>query len=64
MSEGEEGELEALDPLGYPATRAFIPAFKALDAEAAFKDAFHAFIEGVAAKSAAASRAASQPAKS
>lgn len=64
LSEGEEGELEALDPLGYPATRAFIPAFKALDAEAAFKDAFHAFIEGVAAKSAAASLANARTAKS
>lgn len=61
LSETEEDELAALDPLGYPATRAFIPAFKALDAEVAFKDAFHAFIGGVAAMSVAASRASSQP---
>ncbi|HMN38574.1 MAG TPA: TetR/AcrR family transcriptional regulator [Hyphomicrobium sp.] len=46
----EEEELNALDPLGYPATRAFIPAFKKLDAEAAFNAAFSAFILGIAAR--------------
>lgn len=46
----EEQELSGLDPLGYPATRAFIPAFKKLDAEAAFAHAFGAFIAGVAAR--------------
>ncbi|MEQ1715004.1 MAG: TetR/AcrR family transcriptional regulator [Hyphomicrobium sp.] len=47
LSEPEEGELLALDPLGYPATRAFIPAFKKLDAQAAFDNAFAAFVAGV-----------------
>jgi len=44
----EESELSALDALGYPATRAFIPAFKALDAETIFKASFEAFISGIA----------------
>ena len=48
LSANEESELAALDPLGYPATQAFIPAFKTLDAEAAFHDAFSAFIDGIA----------------
>lgn len=43
-----ETELAALDPLGYPATRALIPAFKALDPDAAFDASVDAFIEGVA----------------
>lgn len=43
----EEAEMLALDPLGYPATQAFIPAFKKLDANAAFDAAVTAFIEGV-----------------
>jgi hypothetical protein len=48
LNELEEAEMLALDPLGYPATRAFIPAFKKLDADAAFDAAISAFIEGVA----------------
>lgn len=50
LSREEENELNALDPLGYPATRAFIPAFKKLDAEAAFNAAFSAFISGIATR--------------
>lgn len=46
----EETEMLALDPLGYPATRAFIPAFKKLDSDAAFDAAITAFIQGVALK--------------
>lgn len=53
LSAAEEEELSALDPLGYPATRAFVPAFKKLDADAAFTQAFHVFIAGIAAKAAA-----------
>lgn len=48
LNASEEQELEALDPLAYPATRALIPAFKRLDSEAAFDAAVTAFIEGVA----------------
>jgi AcrR family transcriptional regulator len=47
LNDTEEAEMQALDPLGYPATRAFIPAFKALDPDAAFDTAVMAFIEGV-----------------
>ncbi len=43
-----ESELSALDPLGYPATRALIPAFKALEPNAAFDASIDAFIAGVA----------------
>ncbi len=50
LSPAEEAELSALDPLGYPATRAFIPAFKRLDAQAAFTQAFNTFIAGIAAR--------------
>lgn len=50
LTPAEEAELSALDPLGYPATRAFIPAFKKLDAQAAFTEAFNAFIDGIAAR--------------
>ncbi len=48
LNDLEEAELLALDPLGYPATRAFIPAFKTLDPNAAFDTAVTAFIQGVA----------------
>jgi AcrR family transcriptional regulator len=41
-------ELAALDPLGYPATRALIPAFKSLNPDAAFDASIDAFIAGVA----------------
>lgn len=50
LSATEEAELSALDPLGYPATRAFIPAFKKLDAQQTFSLAFNAFISGIAAR--------------
>lgn len=48
LNETEEAEMRALDPLGYPATKAFIPAFKKLNSEAAFDAAVAAFIDGVA----------------
>jgi AcrR family transcriptional regulator len=41
-------ELSALDPLGYPATRALIPAFKSLNPDAVFDASIDAFIAGVA----------------
>lgn len=47
LNAAEEAELSQLDPLGYPATRAFIPAFKKLDAQVAFTHAFNAFIAGI-----------------
>jgi AcrR family transcriptional regulator len=50
LTPAEEAELSALDPLGYPATRAFIPAFKKLDAQAAFTQAFNTLIAGIAAR--------------
>lgn len=50
LTPAEEAELSALDPLGYPATRAFIPAFKKLDGQAAFTQAFNIFIAGIAAR--------------
>ena len=45
-----EAELRALDPLAYPATRALIPAFKALDRDAAFHASVDAFIDGVSSR--------------
>lgn len=51
ISDEDEAELAALSPLGYPATRALIPAFKALDADATFEAAVDAFVDGVAARS-------------
>ncbi len=50
ISGKDAAELGALDPLGYPATRALIPAFKTLDADATFEAAVAAFIDGVAAR--------------
>lgn len=47
LNAAEETELEALDPLAYPATLALIPAFKSLDPAAAFDAALTAFIDGV-----------------
>lgn len=52
LNDGEEAELLALDPLGYPATRAFIPAFKKLNPDTAFDAAITAFIQGVALRAA------------
>jgi AcrR family transcriptional regulator len=48
ISDDDETELRALDPLACPATLALIPAFKALDRDAAFKSSVEAFIAGVA----------------
>lgn len=53
LNPSEEAELQALDPLGYPATRAFIPAFKKLNPDTAFDAAMTAFIQGVALRAAA-----------
>ena len=50
ISDEEEAELLALDPHAYPATLALIPAFKALDRDAAFDAAVDVFIGGVAAR--------------
>ena len=51
ISDEDEAELGALDPLGYPATRALIPAFGSLDPDAAFEASVDAFIDGVAWRS-------------
>jgi AcrR family transcriptional regulator len=48
ISEEDEAELRSLDPLACPATLALIPAFKALDCDAAFDASVDAFIDGVA----------------
>jgi AcrR family transcriptional regulator len=48
ISADDEAELRTLDPLACPATLALIPAFKALDRNAAFDMSVNAFIEGVA----------------
>lgn len=50
ITDEDEQELAALDPLGYPATRALIPAFKALDADETFEAAVDAFVDGVATR--------------
>ena len=50
ISDDDEAELRGLDPLACPATLALIPAFKALDHDAAFDAAVDAFIEGVACR--------------
>jgi AcrR family transcriptional regulator len=47
ISEEDEAELRALDPLACPATQALIPAFKALDRDAAFDASVDAFVDGV-----------------
>ncbi len=48
INEDDEVELLALDPGDCAATRALVPAFKALDPDAAFDAAINAFISGVA----------------
>lgn len=53
----EERELTALDDKTFPATLSLIPAFKALNPDAAFNAAIDAFIAGVAAESAEPKRA-------
>jgi AcrR family transcriptional regulator len=50
ISDQDEAELRALDPLACPATLALIPAFKALDRDAAFEASVGAFIEGVSCR--------------
>jgi AcrR family transcriptional regulator len=47
ISDEDEVELRALDPLACPATLALIPAFKALDCDAAFDASVAAFVDGV-----------------
>jgi AcrR family transcriptional regulator len=51
ISREDEAELLALDPLGYPATRALVSAFRSLDPDAAFEASVDAFIDGVACRS-------------
>jgi AcrR family transcriptional regulator len=50
ISDEDEAELRALDPLACPATLALIPAFKALDCDAAFDASVDAFIDGVSCR--------------
>ncbi len=50
ISDEDEAELRALDPLACPATVALIPAFRALDRDAAFNASVDAFIDGVASR--------------
>lgn len=64
IGEEDEAELKALDPLACPATLALIPAFKALDREAAFEASVEAFIDGVACRAQAAERGAPKRAHS
>lgn len=48
IGKDDEAELKALDPLACPATLALIPAFQALDRDAAFEASVQAFVDGVA----------------
>ena len=48
INEADEAELDALDAGAYKATRALIPALKALDPDLAFSASMDAFIAGVA----------------
>jgi hypothetical protein len=50
ISAQDEAELRSLGPLACPATLALIPAFKALDRNAAFDASVDAFIDGVACR--------------
>jgi hypothetical protein len=50
ISAQDEAELRSLDPLACPATLALIPAFKALDRDAAFDASVEAFIDGIACR--------------
>jgi len=50
ISDEDEAELRALDPMACPATLALIPAFKTLDRDATFEASVEAFIEGVASR--------------
>jgi len=50
ISAQDEAELQSLDSLACPATLALIPAFKALDPDAAFDASVEAFIDGMASR--------------
>ena len=50
ISDEDAAELRALDPLTYPATLALIPAFQALDRNAAFAASVDAFIDGISCR--------------
>jgi AcrR family transcriptional regulator len=50
ISDEDEAELLALDPLTCPTTIALVPAFKALDPDATFAASVEAFIDGVACR--------------
>jgi AcrR family transcriptional regulator len=50
IGDDDEAELRTLDELTYPATLALIPAFKALDRDAAFGASIDAFIDGVSCR--------------
>lgn len=50
ISDEDEAELKELDPLTCPATLALIPAFRALDPDAAFDASVAAFIDGIACR--------------
>jgi AcrR family transcriptional regulator len=50
ITDEDEAELKTLDPLACPATLALIPAFKALDRDAAFDASVDAFIDGVSCR--------------
>jgi hypothetical protein len=63
LNKAEESELKALDAADFEATRAFIPAFKALDASAAFEVAIGAYIDGLALRCPAAAGTGSRAAK-
>lgn len=63
LSKAEEAELKALDAADFAATRAFIPAFKALNADAAFAVAIGAYVDGLALRCPAAPAVGSRAAK-
>lgn len=48
INDADEAELDSLDAEAYKATRALIPALKALDPDLAFSASMDAFIAGVA----------------
>jgi len=50
ISAKDEAELRSLDPLACPATLALIPAFKALDRDAAFEASVASFIDGMSSR--------------
>ena len=50
IGDEDEAELRTLDKLTYPVTLALIPAFKALDRDAAFGASIDAFIDGVSCR--------------